>query len=171
MRTLRLLGLATVLVALAATTASGQSVPSRASHVTGTLASGHAGGLESTCAELDGVYRCREHDIETYGWSDPRLPSERTVVEVYDIYEAADGSGENVVVIATSVTMKDAQGSWTGTGHGIVYPDGRVPIHEVILGHGAYAGLYAVLDCITDSSGQRCEGFIFEGEPPPFPSE
>ena len=100
--------------------------------------------------------------IETNEWSDPRLPTEKKMVLDFTTYPF---EGDRLMVTRTSIRLDDSDGSWVGSGVGLSYPSGSQG-QDVLVGEGAYAGLFAVLNCGSEAG---CEGFIFEGEMPPVP--
>lgn len=103
--------------------------------------------------------------VETNEWSDARLPAEKRMVLDFTTYPY---EGDRLMVTRTSIRMDDEQGSWVGTGVGLSRPDGTSQGQDVLIGEGAYDGLFAVLTC---GSAAGCEGYIFAGEMPPQPGE
>jgi hypothetical protein len=101
--------------------------------------------------------------IETNEWSDPRLPAEKEMVLDLTTYPYEGG---RLMITRASIRLDGLDGSWVGTGVGLAYPDGSSQRQDVLVGEGAYEGLFAVLSCGTDMG---CDGFIFEGEMPPQP--
>ncbi len=122
--------------------------------------------------EEDGVLYSRGMVGEwTVWWSDPRLPSKMWHRLDYEGY-GTDESDGGVTPYATSVLLMDDQGSWVGTGRGVGYDEGFV--QTVLVGEGAYDGLYAIIDrhdtVLSNGHPMRqFVGFIFEGELTPMP--
>jgi hypothetical protein len=122
--------------------------------------------------EEDGLYYSRgtvgEWMVE---WSDPRLPPKMWHRIDFEGYGGDEPDG-GVTPYATSVLLQGDDGSWAGTGRGVGYDDGFV--QTVLVGEGAYEGLYAILDrtdsVLPDGSAHRdFVGFIFDGELTPMP--
>jgi hypothetical protein len=101
--------------------------------------------------------------IETNEWSDPRLPADKRMLLDFTTYPYQGG---RLMVARTSLRLDGPDGSWVGTGVGLSFPDGTSQGQDVLVGQGAYEGLFAVLYCGTD---MRCDGFIIEGEMPQQP--
>ena len=122
--------------------------------------------------EEDGVLYSRGTVGEwTVAWSDPRLPSKMWHRIDYEGY-ATDEPDGGVTPYATSVLLRDDQGSWVGTGRGVGSDEGFVQM--VLVGEGAYDGLYAIIDrhdsvLANEHPMRQFAGFIFEGELTPMP--
>ncbi len=116
--------------------------------------------------EEDGLYYSRGTVGEwTVEWSDPRLPPKMWHRIDFEGYGGDEPDG-GVTPYATSVLLQGDDGSWAGTGRGVGYDDGFV--QTVLVGEGAYEGLYAILDrtdsILPDGSAHRdFVGFIFGG--------
>jgi hypothetical protein len=123
---------------------------------------------EATQGSADGVTRSTGNILEwTVEWTDPRLPPTMWHRVDYDLYDP-----DSALPYATSVLLLGEKGSWSGTGRGVGYDEGFVQV--LLIGEGAYEGLYAILDrkdaTLPDDTAQRTfDGFIFEGEPIPIP--
>jgi hypothetical protein len=119
----------------------------------------------------DGVGHARGARLEeTFRWDDDRLPPVRRSVLHFDMYPSK-GTGQ-VWVSSSTIRQDGPDGYWTGTGQwfgpvdstpegAAVYVGGQ----SVLVGHGAYEGLVAVMghDVATAS------GYILEGQLPPMP--
>jgi hypothetical protein len=181
MRTLRLSLVGTVILVLVGGTSVvvGQSEDegSRVTQFSGTIIEErfHAEGEThigtppgATQGSADGVTRSTGNTLEwTVEWTDPRLPSTMWHRIDYDLYDP-----DSALPYATSVLLLGEEGSWSGTGYGVGYDEGFVQV--LLIGEGAYEGLYAILDrkdaTLPDDTAQRTfDGFIFEGEPIPIP--
>jgi hypothetical protein len=170
MRTLRLSLVGTVILALlggagGAMLAQEGSEGSAVAHVTGTITDTF---FDDSTGEV--IYEAGDIHlatgvtyIETNEWSDPRLPAEKKMVLDFTTYPYEGG---RLMVTRTSIRMDDTDGSWVGTGVGLAYPDGTSSGRDVLVGAGAYEGLFAVLDCGADMA---CDGYIFEGGMPAQP--
>jgi hypothetical protein len=101
--------------------------------------------------------------METYEWSDPRLPALKTSILNFNSYPSRDA--ERGIMTQLSNRMEGPDGAWVGTATSMQFVDGRGQGQDIYVGEGAYEGLVAVMFC--DSEG--CEGQIFEGELPPVP--
>lgn len=171
MRTLRLSLVGTVtLVLLAGLGAVGLAQDTSPVAVTGTVATQAVDESEEEWwAEPMTVGHARGFKvIETWEWSDPRLPADKVVVMNFDMYDM--GSFRELPFTQTSL-LQGPEGYWTGTSSGYFDAQGIHHGVEILTGHGAYEGLFATLhivgDPVTDTS--RAEGLIFEGEMPPMP--
>ena len=109
--------------------------------------------------------------VETYEWSDPRLPAVVTSTMNFNSY-LKDPYGL-LLVFSNAYRLDGPDGSWTGTATVLWDPDEDdsmwdegSPVTTVLTGDGAYEGLVAVLRCADTS----CDGFVFEDELPPMPS-
>ena len=101
--------------------------------------------------------------VETYEWSDPRLPAVKHSIMNFDSYPGGeDGRG---IMSQFANRLDGPDGSWAGTVTAMQYVDGRGVGQDIYVGEGAYEGLIAIMFC--DTAG--CEGQIFEGEMPPMP--
>ena len=134
-------------------------------HVTGTVIDTFYDDstAEATFAPEDVHFVNGATYVETNEWDDPRLPADKKMVLNFITYPDAGG---RFMVTRTSIRLDGPDGSWVGTGVGVVDPDGSSHGQDVLVGEGAYEGLTAVLNCGTESG---CEGYIFEGEMPPEP--
>jgi len=169
MRTLRLSLVGTVtLVLLAwmsgAVLAQGET-DGVVTHVTGTIVDTFYDDStgELTFAPGDVHHMSGATYIETNEWSDPRLPAEKRMVLDFTTYPYEGG---RLMVTRTSIRMDGADGSWVGTGVGLSRPDGNSQGQDVLVGEGAYEGLFMVLNCGSETG---CDGFIFKGEMPAQP--
>jgi hypothetical protein len=170
MRTLRLSLAGTVIVVLlagsggAALAQSESDEAMRVTPVTGKLIEQVMDDSQLEFTSEDGVNTGRGmRFVETYEWSDPRLPSVKTTVLNFNSYPGGDaGRG---VMSQTTNRLDGPTGSWVGTATAMQYPDLRGIGQDIYIGEGAYEGHVAVLICDTEG----CEGMIFEGELPPMP--
>jgi hypothetical protein len=164
-------------VVLAAGTATAAATPSEgqvasAIHVTGRLISvryDHAD--EARAAAGEGQHMRGLLQVQDIAWSDPRLPSQMLTRINIDGYFLEDSEG--VLPFTGTHRLDGRTGSWSGTQHGVLYADG-CDWQDVLVGEGAYHGLFAVLvgRMVVDATGvgrTEWEGYIFEGEPPPLP--
>jgi hypothetical protein len=170
MRTLRLSLAGTVILVLlgglgAVVLAQEEADGSLVTHVTGTIVdtSYDASTGELTSGPGDVNHMRGATYIETNEWSDPRLPAEKKMVLDFTTYPYEGG---RLMITRTSIRMDGAEGSWVGTGVGLSRPDGSSQGQDVLVGEGAYEGLFAVLNCGNETG---CDGFIFEGEMPAQP--
>jgi hypothetical protein len=111
------------------------------------------------------------HLVETYEYSDPRLPAEKRIELNFDIYPLR-GWGD-VWVLTSTIRLDGPDGYWTGTGQWFGPVGGKLASmdvyagsQDVLVGHGAYEGLMAVLGC---DGVTGCSGYIVKGEMPPMP--
>jgi len=189
MRTLRMSLLGTVILGLLAipsvTVLAQEEEPAPFAPVTGTVVeqSGYTSGARASAEEVgpgthaqweeDGVLYEQGHLYEQrVSWSDPRLPAEHWVRMGLAGF-GSDDPATGVMTVQTSHLLEGADGSWRGNGRVIEDADGRSS-HYVLTGEGAYEGLYALLQGTpgVDAHGPldySYEGYIFEGELPPFP--
>jgi hypothetical protein len=177
MHTLRLSLVGVVILVLfggaSGVVAQGQDEASPVTQFSGTIIEErfHAEGVthvgtppEATPGSMDGVTRSTGNILEwIVEWTDPRLPSTMWHRIDYDLYEP-----DAATPYATSVLLVGEEGSWRGSGYGVGYDAGFVQV--LLIGEGAYEGLYAILDrkdaTLTDDTAKRTfDGFIFEGEP------
>jgi len=176
MRTLRmsLAGTMTLLLLGGVTgvaAAQSESDSSRVTQFTGTITEENWNFESAVDWEEDGVYYSRGAIAEwTVEWTDPRLPSQ--MWHSLDFEEYLPSTPDGAVPYATSVLLRGEDGSWLGTGRGIGYDEGFVQV--VLVGEGAYEGLYAILDrkdaTLPDDTVQRTfDGFIVDGELTPMP--
>lgn len=107
---------------------------------------------------------------ETFQYDDDRLPPVRRSILNFDMHPIL-GMGK-VWVLSSTIRLDGPDGYWTGTGRWFgpvdstwAGPDVHTGGQDVLVGHGAYEGLTAVLGC----DGVTCSGYIFEGEMPPLP--
>ena len=133
-------------------------------HVTGTVIETvwDDSQLEMT-SEDDVNYGRGMRLVETYEWSDPRLPAVKTSVMNFNSYPG--GEAGRGIMGRTTTRLDGPDGSWVGGATTMQYVDGRGVGQDIYVGEGAYEGLVTVLMC--DTAG--CEGQIFEGELPPPP--
>ena len=110
------------------------------------------------------------HD-QTIEWSDPRLPSSRMVISNANIFQPMESAA---IPFSSVVLLEDGEGSWTGTALG--YFEGAFGDFvgtNVLVGHGAYDGLTAVLyetpSEAAEAGEMSWEGIIFEGAMPSLP--
>ena len=104
-------------------------------------------------------------------WSDPRLPAIKNTVFNYIQYPHPT---RVAAVFEGSHLLEDEDGSWAGTSTGVSYPDGSIEGQDVLVGRGAYEGLYAVLHACAeiapgDGGTTVWRGMIFTGSAPPAP--
>ena len=180
MRTMRLSLAGTVILGLlgglgCAVMAQGEdgAKPVTITPVTGTI----IGSLfddsdEEDSVDADGLGHGRGARLkETFRWDDERLPPVKWSVLDFDMYPN-EGTGK-VWVMSSTIRLDGPDGYWTGTGQwfgpvdsipegAAVYTGGQ----DVLVGHGAYEGLMAVMGCDRTTV---CSGYIFEGELPPLP--
>jgi len=107
---------------------------------------------------------------ETYDWDDHRLPPLKRMVFNFDMYPMS-GTGD-VWVLSSTIRLDGPDGYWSGSGQHFGPTDGSQTAtgvyagsQDVLVGHGAYEGLMAVMGC----GGGDCSGYIFEGAMPPTP--
>jgi hypothetical protein len=101
-------------------------------------------------------------------WSDPRLPSRRVVVSNADLHQPIE---TGAIPFNSTVLLEGANGTWTGTAVGYFEGNfGDFVGTNVLVGHGAYDGLSAVLYETAGEAGRHAwEGIIFEGGMPSMP--
>jgi hypothetical protein len=108
--------------------------------------------------------------IETWEWSDPRLPTDKVIVLNFDMYDI--GSFQELAFNQASL-LAGPDGNWTGTSSGYFDQEGVHHGVEILTGHGAYEGLFATLHYGSMDDPDRGaidgQGLIFEGEMPPMP--
>jgi len=158
----------------AATATSEASVTDdlRVTHVTGTLLNERFDDTEEESSVDDGIGRVRGlKSIRTIWWSDPRLPAEWVTVLNVDQYQI--GVTKEVAWAGTSRLERPA-GYWTGTAVGYFDQDGNAFGQDVLIGHGPYEGLFAIINARGWADLERehesgFEGLIFEGQLPPMP--
>lgn len=123
------------------------------------------------CSTEDGLDHCRGlRLVETYEWSDPRLPEALTSIVNVNSY-LKDPYGL-LLVFSSAYRLDGPDGSWSGTATVLWDPgddsspwDESSPWTTVLTGDGAYEGLVAILRCADTS----CDGYVFEDELPPMP--
>jgi hypothetical protein len=121
--------------------------------------------------EADGPVRhgTGHRERQVVEWSDPRLPAVKW--STFEYVEYAEGpSTASTAVFRGSHLLEDDEGSWVGSSTGVFYSGGSIDGHDVLVGRGAYAGLYAVLFARAESSpgsggtttwrGVICEGIL-----------
>ncbi|HEX5015168.1 MAG TPA: hypothetical protein VFV72_13540 [Candidatus Limnocylindrales bacterium] len=97
-------------------------------------------------------------------------------ITVFDFVRfGATPAGAAAVFRGTHLLVDEA-GSWTGTSTGLAYPDGSIDGQDVLIGRGAYEGLYAILNARAESAPANggvttWRGMIMPGIPPSAPSE
>jgi hypothetical protein len=86
-----------------------------------------------------------------------------------DAYPGSDGP-ESFVLATQTIRIQNADGAWQGSASNFIVADELSGTTVVLVGEGAYQGLYAALDMTgaTDSRGIR--GVIFPAPPPPIPA-
>jgi len=103
--------------------------------------------------------------VETVEWSDQRLPSEfRSVGNLHAV--------ESGTTFSSSELWEGPDGDWTGRWTGICDLEDNCWGLSVLTGHGAHAGLSAVIVTMAPedpTSSAEYKGLIFEGELPPMP--
>ena len=108
-------------------------------------------------------------------WSDPRLPSDLWLTLDYTlIWKPSDVLDGAMNTVSRSL-LEDEQGRWRGTGRWVNGGGERFSFY-VLIGEGAYEGLYALLHGVTPADAEgpwdlAYEGYIFEAEMLPFPDE
>jgi hypothetical protein len=189
MRTLRLSLAGTVILTLLASmsmaVAAQEEEPAPFAYVTGTVVEqfGYTEGARKGEEEIGpGKHEQREEDGVLYEqgvifeqqveWSDPRLPPEHWIRLDAAIF-GMDDPDSGVMTVQTSHLLEGAEGDWRGTGRAVETADDRSSYYE-LTGEGAYEGLHALLRGTPgmDAHGpwdESYEGYIFEGELPPFP--
>ena len=136
----------------------------RVTVVTGTLVDQVADDSQLEFTSEDDVNTGRGmRFVETYEWSDPRLPAVKTTILNFNSYPG--GEAGRGVMSQTTNRLDGPDGSWVGTATAMQFPDMRGIGQDIYIGEGAYEGHVAVLICDTEG----CEGMIFEGELPPVP--
>jgi hypothetical protein len=127
---------------------------------------------EGTVAEGESVRSTRDGYCNPFwNMSDPRLNGTVTWAANEDEF-LLDDNGLNVSVVGVSIVNEE--GAWRMLPEvRFETPDvvpGAVPAQFVLVGEGAYEGLYAVL-ASTDlgSTNGTLQGFIVQGEVPPAP--
>jgi len=115
-----------------------------------------------------------QRPVVTFEWSDPRLPSEAQMVGNYDAYGYAADGDVGVVVLTNTWLLEDPDGSWTGPWTGWCDEQWLCQGTVTLTGHGAYAGLYAVLTERPQEEADGAvtkvlEGAILAGEMTPIP--
>ena len=101
--------------------------------------------------------------VETVEWSDQRLPSE--LRSVGNLHAVESGT-------AFSSSELYEGGDWTGRFTGVCDLKDNCWGLSVLTGHGAHAGLSAVIVTMAPedpTSSAEYKGLIFEGEMPPMP--
>ncbi len=189
MRTLRMSLVGTVILGLLASLSlavvAQDEEPAPFTFVTGTIVEqfGYTEGARVGEDEMGpGTHEQREEDGVLYergviieqevDWSDPRLPTTHWLRLDLAIHGMDERDGL-VMTVGTSHLLEGAEGSWRGTGRVIEDADGRLSQY-VLSGEGDYESLYALLQGTPgmDAHGPldySYEGFIFEGQLPPFP--
>jgi hypothetical protein len=112
------------------------------------------------------------HERQVIEWSDPRLPAIKTTVLNYTEFGQEDA---HVAVFTGAHLLEDAEGSWIGTTTGVAYADGSIDGQDILVGRGAYEGLYAIIHGRAESAPASggitlWRGMILAGSPPPTPS-
>lgn len=100
--------------------------------------------------------------------SDERLSG--TAHAAHNAVHFNNGPTHGVRTLTAEIVNED--GTWEGTGTAFHDMDDGVMRYELMLsGHGAYAGLSAMLSLVSDTTlvGYEAEGVIFPGELPPHP--
>jgi len=154
-----------------------------ATYVTGTIVDSFGTPPESIPA--DGVDRVRLIDERQVEWSDPRLPSRLVRTTVLDARAGVHPEGPiSPTVVAMRHRLEGPDGAWIGTGQGLdLHPFSGAEGSEdrlmstgllILTGEGDYEGLSAMLVLNVSWADAFAgtftfEGYIFEGEPPPFP--
>lgn len=120
-------------------------------------------------SEGDGVEHVRGvRFIERHEWSDPRLPMDSQAILNWDVYEAG-------VAVSNAVLFEGPDGYWMGTATTFCDHEDNCRGMTLLTGHEAYEGLTALIAGGSEAGGPGSlptwdsEGFIFEGEMPPFP--
>jgi hypothetical protein len=128
--------------------------------------------VEGTISEGESVRTTRGgYCNPVWNMSDPRLDGTVTWATNYDDF-LLDDSGLSVSVLGISIVNEE--GAWRMMPEvRFETPDvvpGAVPAQFVLVGEGAYEGLYAVLAStdLGDTNG-TLQGFIVQGEIPPAP--
>mgnify|MGYP001814217038 FL=1 len=108
-------------------------------------------------------------------WSDPRLPSDLWLTLDYTLIWKPSAALDGAVNTVSRSLLEDEQGHWRGTGRW-VNGGGEPYSFYVLIGEGAYGGLYALLHGVTPADAEgpwdlAYEGYIFEAEMLPFPDE
>jgi hypothetical protein len=98
--------------------------------------------------------------------SDPRLEGRVTQRNDQDQYPGPDGP-ESFVLGTSTMRIENDEGAWQGSNVYFLVAEEGGAISVVLVGEGAYEGLYAVLD-LTDWSAIR--GVVFPAPPPPAPA-
>jgi hypothetical protein len=151
--------------------AAGPDVAS-VTHVTGRLISTRYDDAGTIVATATGSQQRRGLvQVQRVAWSDPRLPSHMRTVLNIDGYMLE--SREGVLPFRGSLRLEGLTGWWSGTQRGVLHADGCF-WQDLLIGEGAYRGLFAVLDgrMEFDAGGAGVtvwEGYIFEGTEPPKP--
>lgn len=108
-------------------------------------------------------------------WSDPRFPSDLWLALDYTlIWKPSDVLDGAMNTVSRSL-LEDEQGRWRGTGRWVNGAGERYSFY-VLVGEGAYEGLYALLQGVTPADAEgpwdlAYEGYVFEAEMLPFPDE
>jgi len=132
-------------------------------YVTGTVLSQDIDTTEEEWSQEGGVGHARGFKVlETWEWSDPRLPTEKATVMNFEMYDIGDF---RELAFQSTHLLEDPDGHWAGTASGFFDQDGGHHGVEFLTGHGAYEGLFATIGFTADGA----EGLIFEGEMPPMP--
>ena len=100
--------------------------------------------------------------------SDPRLEGRITLSNDQDAYPGPDGP-ESFVLGMGTMRIETVDGAWQGSTpyFGVAADDRSVGSTVVLVGKGAYEGLYAVLD---QTDWADIHGVIFPAPPPPVPA-
>jgi hypothetical protein len=159
-----------------------QEEPAPVTLVTGTVAEVYGSG--TTEANLPSNVRGYEVTVGTsqpalmrqvVEWSDARLPSDLWLTLDYTlIWNPGDVLDGALNTVSRSL-LEDEQGRWRGTGRWVNGGGERYSFY-VLVGEGAYDGLYALLHGVTPADAEgpwdlAYEGYIFEAEMLPFPDE
>jgi len=107
----------------------------------------------------DWTYRCREN------LSDPRVTGDLTGSYNDDCW--ADG----YCVYWGTEELVGPDGTWTGAYHGTVEPGDTQTSYKVMTGSGDYEGLTFIWHGTGMRGSGDGHGFIYEGAPPPMPTE
>jgi len=101
--------------------------------------------------------------------SDPRLQGDLTMSVDQDEYPGAQGP-ESFVFGAATLRIETADGAWQGSGTSFAVADAQ-SCSMVLVGEGAYSGLYAALDVLDAVTGNGdIDGVVFPAPPPSAPA-
>jgi hypothetical protein len=164
------------------TSATAQEEPAPVTFVTGSVVEVYGRGF--TEANVPSDVRGYEVTVGTsqptlmrqvVEWSDSRLPHDLWLAADYTLIWRPSDVLDGAMNTVSRNLLEDEQGCWRGTGRWVNGAGERFSFY-VLIGEGAYEGLYTLLHGVTpaDADGPwdlAYEGCNFEAEMLPFPDE